>query len=263
MKFGTKKAEIIEPSRYLRNFKKGETKVRFLQEVSEWTGFREHYIKIEGQTRSFPCTGDRERCPGCSSEDPEVQNAPRKYGTYLKLIESDRVLPFRIPARLADRMESRALRNEGTITNRDYTIYREGTGFNTEYDVEQAGAYELNIEALIKDTDPIEDILANSFTDLWGETEQFEQDKPVKVRPLAERTEDPWTEKVKEQPEEFPSKPRSRKKKGAEEDVEYDEITIRKMTKDELLRLYDVANLEVPPNADTDALAEHLINTLA
>lgn len=78
MKFGQKKKDApdVGSGKYLRNWKKGETKVRFLDESDDWIAFREHYTR---DRKSFPCTEERDTCLGCQSPDEEVAKSSRKY----------------------------------------------------------------------------------------------------------------------------------------------------------------------------------------
>lgn len=174
MRFGTKKSEaVIEEfdgtfKPYLRNFREGDNVVRFIEEVDDWIAFSEHYVG----GKSFPCTQERKTCPGCTSEDERVRKATRKYATNLKLVTNDKVLPFRIPMSLAKKLFNRAERN-GTITNRDYIVMREGKGLETEYDLEQDDKRPENLSALREESHDIEDVLMTSYNEIWGEQAQM------------------------------------------------------------------------------------------
>ena len=176
MQFGKKKSEVVEQydgefMPYLRNFREGDNEVRFIEEVDDWIAFAEHYT---GDQRSFPCTGDRTSCPGCTSDNEKMSRASRKYATNVKLVGNDLVLPFRIPMSLAKKLFNRSERN-GTITNRDYIVMREGKGFETEYDLEQGDKHAVDLEALKEQAHDIEGILRSSYEEIWG---RVEEDKP-------------------------------------------------------------------------------------
>lgn len=170
--FGKRKADapaIAENDGiYLRSFKDGDTVIRFIEETDDWIDFREHYTK---DRKSFPCTEDRDTCPGCNSDDESVQRASRKYATNVWLVKSDLVLPFRIPMSLAKRVFSRAERNEGIVTNRDYVVMKSGKGMDTEYDIEADERYNINLKDLRAKGMDIQSILAKSYDDIWGEPE--------------------------------------------------------------------------------------------
>lgn len=176
MQFGTKKSEVDEyEGAYLRNFREGDNEVRFIEECDDWIKFSEHYTS---DGRSFPCTNDRSTCPGCTSDDEKMSRASRKYATNVRLVGNDMVLPFRIPMSLAKKLFNRSERN-GTITNRDYIIMREGKGFETEYDLEQGDKHAVDLVALREQKHDIEEILRNSYEELWGRPEKEEAvDKP-------------------------------------------------------------------------------------
>ena len=169
MKFGQRKADAPEePSgdgMYLRAFKDGDTKVRFLQETDDWIVFREHYLS----GKSFPCTGERDSCPGCSHPDESVQKASRKYATNVWLPKNNVVLPFRIPISLAKSLFTRSEKNDGTITNRDYVIMRSGKGLDTEYDVDSDEKYSVDIPSLLAQGMDIQDVLQTSYDEVWGD----------------------------------------------------------------------------------------------
>lgn len=194
MKFGQRKADAPdEPSGdglYLRTFKDGDTKVRFLEETDNWIVFREHYNK---ERRAYPCTEDKSTCPGCTSEDEDESRSTRKYATLLHVSKGNYVAPFRIPMSLARRMFARAERNDGVITDRDYVIMRSGKGLETDYDVDPDDKYEVNVKALAKDAQNISEILER----------MFEENAPsAKSKPR--RTDDEPRAKAKEDDEDIP-----------------------------------------------------------
>lgn len=170
MQFGTKRSEAKSDFGdsgdflpYLRNFREGDNIVRFIEEVDDWIAFSEHYAG----GKSFPCTNDRNTCPGCTSEDDKVSRASRKYATNLQLVANDKVLPFRVPMSLAKKLFNRAERN-GTITNRDYVVMREGKGLETEYDLEQDEKRSVDLGSLKSQAHDIENILLISYNEVWG-----------------------------------------------------------------------------------------------
>jgi hypothetical protein len=188
MKFGTKKSEAAEfdsDGMYLRNFKDGDTKVRFLQEVDDWIEFREHYT---ADRRSYPCTLDKATCPGCTSDSDDERTAKRKYAANLLVVKGNFVAPFRIPASLAKKMETRSERNEGTVLTRDYVVIRSGKNLDTEYDVESDDTYKVDTAKLLREDGlDIEEVLARSF----------DENAPVDGRPKERAKKDDEDEKPK------------------------------------------------------------------
>jgi hypothetical protein len=168
--FGTKKSDVIETGNYLRNFKKGETKVRFLQESPEWWGYFEHFM----DGKSFPCM-EASECPGCSSDNESVKRRSRRYGTFVWMVDQKRVLPFKIGAKLSERLTVRAERNNGSLLNRDYVIIRSGTGLETDYDVDQDERYEFDTASAWKNRgdQEIQEILADQFVAVFGDPDEY------------------------------------------------------------------------------------------
>lgn len=242
MKFGTARKDVVEYTNkdWLHSFKKGETKVRFLQECDDWILFREHYT-IEG--KSFPCTNSRETCPGCMSEIEKVNKSSRKYAANVLNLATGRVQAYKMPITLANRLTARAERNNGSIITRDYNIIRTGDGLETEYDVEQDEKYDIDINQYKSSFVDIEAILSESFQEVWGS--------------VSEVTDKPAAKKVQEVP---PFKPTVVSQAPLEdEEIEVDEETVRSMKRADLVLLYSKAGVEVDEDLSTKELAENLI----
>jgi hypothetical protein len=239
MQFGTKKSDVVDGQMndgeflpYLRNFREGDNEVRFIEEVDDWTAFAEHYTP---EAKSFPCTGDRNTCPGCTSDNEKMARASRKYATNVKLVQNDMVLPFRIPMSLAKKLFNRAERN-GSITNRDYIVMREGKGLDTEYDLEQGDKSEANLAELRGKSHDIESILKTSYEEVWGDI----NDKPKK-KEVAQ-------EPVQEEKPPF----------DASGDVEIDEATLRAMSRSDLIALAASNSITV----DEDGSKGEILDTI-
>jgi hypothetical protein len=256
MKFGQRKAEapdeVDNDGLYLRNFKDGEMKVRFLQETDDWIEFREHYT---ADRRSFPCTREKDSCPGCTSTDEDVQRSSRKYATNVHIIKGNYVAPYRIPITLAKRMFARAERNEGTITNRDYIVMRSGKGLETDYDVEADDKYEVNTKALLKDGKDIEEILAKSFEEnapgQKPKASRFEKDDSDEVVPRSAR-------KPKADDEEFPSE--AEVQSASADASVIDEEELFDMTIPELKGLAAKAGVDVPTGSKKSTIIKLLLD---
>lgn len=258
MQFGQRKAEappLMEGSgNYLRAFKDGDTIVRFIEETDDWIVFREHYTT---DRKSFPCTEDRDTCPGCTSDNESVQRATRKYATNVWLPKVDQVLPFRIPMSLAKRVFSRAERNEGIITNRDYVIMRSGKGMDTEYDIEADDKYTVDLKDLRSKGMDVQEILAESYNDIWGVKEDSaitkKADKPRRERKV-------YVEDLDDE-DEVPTEPAA----SADEDdaagpVVIDEDALYEMTLVDLKDLATRAGVDVPENGKKSDVIRALIN---
>jgi hypothetical protein len=212
---------------------------------------------------------------------------------------------------LANRLSLRNDRNEGTITNRDYTLIRSGDGLDTEYDVEQEEKVAIDLSAYADALD-LEAMLSQQFFSAWPDfadqspngserpaakaapkaapapkavpakraRRAADEDAPAKVAPLAERikaspvsaadggsTEDP--------PSEAPAEPESGEGQDmlqaapdapveAEGDqVEITEDDLRKMSRQELIKLARQAELQVSLTMSRDQIVEAFLQEFA
>lgn len=230
-------AEADNDGLYLRNFKNGEVKVRFLEETEDWIVFREHYL----DGKSFPCTQDKDTCPGCTHDDEDVQRASRKYATNLYLVDVEKVLPFRIPVGLANSMDTRSEKNGGTILNRDYVIMRSGKGLETKYDVDSDERYELNTAKLLKEGLDIQELLQKSYDEVWGEKKEEEKTSRLARSSKAKQEDD--------EEETFPSKPDE-----ADDDLVIDEDALYEMTIPQLKELAVKVGIDDVPAKKSDLI---------
>src|SRR5580765_1006110 len=98
MKFGIRAAESTSTTDgdYIRYFKKGETRLRFLEEVGDWTEYWAHFNA--SKQRDYPCTGDRKTCPGCNSENEREAKASKRFLT--NAVHEGFVNLYKVPASL-------------------------------------------------------------------------------------------------------------------------------------------------------------------
>lgn len=254
MQFGQRRGdapEIESDGRYLRNFKKGEVKVRFLEETQDWITFREHYL--EG--KSFPCTQDKDNCPGCTHPDEDVQRASRKYATNLYLVDVEKTLPFRIPVSLAKSMDTRSDKNGGTILNRDYVVMRSGKGLDTEYDVDSDERYALDTKSLLKDGLDINELLEESYNEVWGA--KVEEVKEIKSSRLG-RSKAKVEEPEEEPKEEFPSETKASTED--DDDLVIDEEALYDMALADLIDLGTKVGIEGADNMSKPSLIRSLLS---
>jgi hypothetical protein len=266
MKFGTVKkneVEMVRSGDYLRNFKEGETKIRFLNETDEFIMFREHYT-VEG--KSFPCLQDSPSCPGCSSEIESVRKSSRKYAVNVLMVDSGYVNAVKMPVTLVNRVVTRSERNGGTIINRDYVIYRTGKGLETEYDVEQDEKYPVEFAQYDSSLKDINAILVTSFEEICGPVSDYEVSKKPKVAEKAEPTASEITKAkpaktAQEAKEDFLSK--STSNSGHVDEEEIDESAVRAMTINQLVVLAGRANLDISKAETREEMVELLISELS
>jgi hypothetical protein len=250
MQFGVRKADAPEQSgNYLRNFQKGETLVRFLAEVDDWQLFHEHF---NAQGRSFPCTNDKDTCPGCTSSNEKMRERKRKYAALLWNVKKDVVLPYRIPVSLSDRMSARSERNGGTILSRDFVVLKSGSGMDTEYDVDQEDKYPVDIAEKIKAAKcTIQQAWEDAFAENAPDNALLEGKR--KATNAEEMTQ---TKKDDDLP---PSEPQTGSDAGAEENLDLTEKQVREMSKPALQALCDKAGLVYDSEDTRSELADKLI----
>jgi len=141
----------------------GETRVRFLAEIPDWQEYWEHY---DPTVNFFPCTGDKKTCPGCTSSIERTAKATKRYLAPVLDPHTGRVWGLKMATDLANRLSLRADRNNGTVTNRDYTLIRTGSGLETEYDVEQEEKVAIDL-GVYEGSFDLQDMLASQFAAAW------------------------------------------------------------------------------------------------
>ncbi len=129
---------------------------------SPTSAYREHY---DPDAKFFPCIGKDNECPGCESPSEKVQRSSRRYLTNALDVETGQVLPLKLPLDLANRLVARYERNGDTITNRDYTLHRMGTGLDTTYDVTPEDKAPLDITRY--ELHDLEQTLVEQFEDAF------------------------------------------------------------------------------------------------
>lgn len=104
----------------------GDLMVRFLTEPNEWVEYFEHYD--EDEKKFAPCTDD---CMYCASGDDRPS---QRYLANALDVAEGKVIALRLAKTLASNIMKKYERFK-TLLDRDYSLSREGTGFDTEYDV--------------------------------------------------------------------------------------------------------------------------------
>lgn len=178
MKFGSKFGDATRVAstgggggKWIKTLKEGETRMRFLQEVEDWVVYYEHYNPAG---TAFPCTGDRDTCPGCTSTNERMKSASRKVAVNVVVGQYQDV--YKLPITLVNRLKIKSERNNNTITDRDYLIIRSGKDINTEYDVESGSALPIDLSAY--ELFNIEKMLEEQFNENWPDfaTDQMMKD---------------------------------------------------------------------------------------
>lgn len=107
----------------------GSLNVRFVEDPEEWFLYYEHYDKIA--KRSFPCTTERDSCPGCVGG----MDSSTRYLANALDVDENKVIPLQMPKTLVNRLIVR-YEKRGTLLDVDYELMRSGSGKDTMYDLE-------------------------------------------------------------------------------------------------------------------------------
>lgn len=282
--------------RYIKYFKNSQTTLRFLEEMektpgvpSPWTMYWEHYS--QAKQRSYPCLGRNNHCPGCESGD-------RSSKRYLVNALSDGYVDvWKIPSSIIDDLVRKSDRDGGTIRARDYTVYKTGTGMNTEYGVENEDKEKIDLDAFADKMQDHQAALTEAFIEAWGvtpaefvaeRTDQGSQEPAPRKEPVQRPTssveamraeanraqqavqepEDPALAEVEAQIEELRAKKAAKAAvKRAEPEPEPEEEVIseedlRAMSAEDLIELYIRTGVTPPDTTDQQKLADYLIEAL-
>jgi hypothetical protein len=239
VRFGTTADEHAESYSgddiWIKGFKEGSTRVRFLQPTGSWVTYREHYSEGPG---FFPCSEDTSTCPGCTDSSEKVQKRNRRYAMNC-LGESGRIDVHKVGSRLYKTLKAREQRLE-TIMDRDYTIVRSGKGLDTVYDVDPGDKYALD------DADTLE---LHDIGKILGE-KYNEALEAYGLEPEFDEGDDPVAEKVVEKAATAKPKPDEQPDKEPEPAPPADEPG------DQLKHLH--SGFIKVKDADTDLLREFL-----
>jgi len=165
MRFGSVGATESVSTDFIRTLKVGDTRVRFLQETDTWVQYHEHFI----DRKSFPCPKHMDptmHCPGCESDNEAVARWNRKYVANVLFVSTGQTALLKLPIKLVNKLVGRAERNGGTITSRDYTLIKTGSGFETDYDVDQEDVTSVDLSRYPLRN--IEEALVESYQEIWG-----------------------------------------------------------------------------------------------
>lgn len=277
MKFGRKVSDPPRPGqtattsdRWIKYPKDGDTVLRFLEEMTDWTEYWEHFDKNKQKT--YPCTNDRLTCPGCvaktqDEEEAERENRkPRIWGASKKFLanalnEQGYVDLWKIPSQAVTQLQLYSNRF-GTITDREYTITKFEQNDRVAYNVDRGDKDFIDLSMYRSRFQDHEDALQKSWIEAWGAppTEKT-------VQQASWSGMDPADGKPKLSvigtKEEIPSEPAgAAEPEQAEEAREIDEGDLRRMSPDELKALITECGLDVIDSEDSDELADYLMAKL-
>lgn len=276
MRFGTSYTEDRQNAaagsggKWIKGWKSGETKVWFLEELNDWTTYYEHFN--QSKQRFYPCTGDKENCPGCTSDVEDERSASKRYlvncrvGSYVDL--------YKIPASLIDSITRAADRDSGSLMKRPFLVIKTGkgkNGTNYDFDREERESYPGELDEDLGKIQDHQEALRAAYEEVWGPIEdeaEAPQTKPRRRSPAKPKPEEPPAQKPTD--DDPPSEPQPEEPGAEEEDEVLSEDQVRAMSADDLLDLYERCGIEVSAKlvgqsdeAYRVMLADNLINALA
>lgn len=152
--------------------------VRVMEDPDDvaWVEYREHYVDDGPDKGYHPCTEDY--CEYC-----EDGNTPTKRFLInaINLDDNNKVVPLVIPTTVASSLIKKC-EIFGTLKDRDYTITREGSGRETEYEATPQGPRPMNLNRY----QPLElNALLQSIVDgeAGDEVEDDEEEEEEEVTP--------------------------------------------------------------------------------
>lgn len=171
-KKGIKKSLSGGNSKFAQRVPEEGIEVRFLTEPEEWFQAAVHY----GSNTSFPCSDGE--CLGCE----EGMDEGKKFYANAYVPEDDRVVVFEMGMSVATPIIKRYDKN-GTITDRNFEVSKEGTGKNTRYFVDPGDPSRL------KGAEDMDQIDLQTFMEEWLERAMKEEgDEEVVTAARGRRT---------------------------------------------------------------------------
>ena len=250
-------------SDYLRYFKDAETTFRVLQEPQDWVEYWEHF---NPNGFPFPCTGDRQNCPGCTSSNEKMQKASKKIA--IQVLQGEWVNAFKVPKTVADKLANRANRI-GTVTDRDYTIYKVQSknsdgSTKTDYDVEGNEKIPVDIASLEPKFKDVEAILSKMYDQSWGSgdsamvTKSDAEESQARESLQARINREQHMEETREEPEWAAGKP------AEEPNKVWTEEELRALSFEEILDVTRSEGMNVPQELrdeqDTNKVVDWLLD---
>lgn len=272
MKFGIKKKDAPAnegggSGRYIKYFKKGEKTLRFLEDTDEWTKFFDHFS--QSKMRSYPCTGDRETCPGCTSENEKERSASCRFLVNALDPETGYVDLWKVPVSIIDDLE-RYEAKDGTITARLYNVIQFKSEGKVKYSVEKEERVATPVSDYADKMMDHEQALQEAYDEAWGQ-DPADHESPVQQpskRPKKAKKDVSEAKDMKEAMEakgddDEPPFSKRAEESDPEDETVIDESELYQMDVDDLKNLFRQAGIPVPRTSDPAVLRERLMETLA
>lgn len=148
---------------FMKYMKQGDNTFQIIDEYDNWTWFWEHY---NPGGFPFPCTGERDTCPGCTSDNERMAKASRRAS--FNAFDGEYTNVWKIPKSVAEKLKNR-LDRLGTLTDRPYRItqIKNAEGFY-DYDIEGETPVELDMSKIKEHLKDPEELLAAAYEEAWG-----------------------------------------------------------------------------------------------
>lgn len=274
MQFGVKVADAPAQSEeaggsFIKYFpKKGDYRLRYLEEVSEWTRYYEHFH--QGKQRSFPCTGEKSTCPGCTSSNEKTASASKRYLVNCLDPATGYVDLYKIPTSIKGDFDRFSDKDGGTILNRDYTVVRYEEDGKVKYSLDREDREPRDLTEARTHIKDHQEALAAAYVEVWGGLPGAETDSddelaaPVNKSEARATLQDQINKKLTD-PDNPPSEPVSPPVEAEQEqETTLSEDALRAMKPDELRTLFVRCGLQDPgPDKSADELTDMLIEALA
>ena len=240
-------------------------------------------------SRKYPCTGDRDKCPGCQSDDERERRAGKKY--LVNALQDGYVNLWMLPASTWDSLDRYKDKSGGTILDRDYTIIK-NVGDRTSYDVDREERDRIDLAPYEEKKKDHQKMLVSAYAEVWGEVPSAEREEVKKVpatRKVTAAELDQMTsaevadldgrgnygsqtsmrEVMNEKDDsDLPpfKEPQPEQDQPVEEDSDEQEISedqLRAMSAPQIKALFQQCGLEPPDTDDVAVLADKLIELLS
>jgi len=272
VKFGVKQGEAPafdsesgQQGSYIKYFKDAETRLRFLEDVTDWTEVWMHFS--QSKSRDYPCTGSKSTCPGCNHENQKESRASKRYIVNALGVKSGYVDLYKIPVSIIEDLIRLENNDGGSIQKRDYTILKFQKDDGTKYGVDKEDRDQLDLtehKKLMKDH---QEALADAFREVWGGLPEEDgysggdlYELPISKAGYLQPQPLKKVEKV-EFPDDPPSEPAAQRD---EEQQEISEAQLRSMSEDQITEVYKRAGVRLPDSwGSKDALVDRLIAALS
>ena len=271
--------------------KDGEFQLRFLEEFEQWISYWEHFSMPK--RCSYPCTGDRETCPGCNCGNEKEAKASKKF--LMNALQSSGqgqgyVNLWKITASAQMRADLLRFRDKagGTLTDRDYTIIRSTINGRTSYSIDREDKEPIKLEQYSNLLLDKQEALNEAYEIAWDDEKRAARDKEYEERKKANESKgadkratngNSAPKQAKQEPvpdelktpeekmaaagEEFFGKPKLAAVPEPEEDITLTLSDIRKMDTTKLKELFRRSGFDTPETDDQQVLADQLIAELS